>query len=266
MTSSSFEIIWDEYIYSFGLDERVLFVLGTWFIHLLTFWSLNVFFFLIFRLGLFKEKRILGDQRPSEDLVWRTIRHCLFNHLIVQPIVIYFAYPGFTYFGMKIFSPLPSISTILRDFAISVAINDTVFYWSHRLLHHKSIYKYIHKQHHQYNVSIGIAAEYAHPLEDIVSNILPTIGGCLILGSHAFTLWLWLFLRILETVWNHSGYSFDLSPTKFVPFMSGEERHDFHHSHNAGCYGSFFTFWDSVMDTDKEFLQHKQLKASKKNT
>lgn len=33
----------------------------------------------------------------------------------------------------------------LYHLAISIAVEDTLFYWSHRTLHHPRIYKYIHK-------------------------------------------------------------------------------------------------------------------------
>ncbi len=34
-------------------------------------------------------------------------------------------------------------------------------------------------------------------------------------------------------------------------------RHDFHHSHNIGNFGSFFVFWDWMMGTDQAFNQWK---------
>ena len=44
-------------------------------------------------------------------------------------------------------------------------IVDFMFYWVHRSLHWSGVYKYIHKQHHMFKQSVGIAAEYAHPVE-----------------------------------------------------------------------------------------------------
>jgi sterol desaturase/sphingolipid hydroxylase (fatty acid hydroxylase superfamily) len=125
-------------------------------------------------------------------------------------------------------------------------------------LHHKSIYKYIHKKHHTFKESIGIASEYAHPVEDVLANTIPTIGGCLVMGSHVAVLWIWLAIRVAETVDAHSGYRFPLSPFAMLGFQGGAERHDFHHSHNVGCYGSFTVFWDQVMGTDAAFLEYKK--------
>jgi sterol desaturase/sphingolipid hydroxylase (fatty acid hydroxylase superfamily) len=42
-------------------------------------------------------------------------------------------------------------------------VNDFLFYWAHRALHHPKLYGRIHKQHHLFKQTIGIAAEFAHP-------------------------------------------------------------------------------------------------------
>lgn len=65
--------------------------------------------------------------------------------------------------GMKIHGPIPSLPTLFFETALFFLVNDFVFYWSHRLLHHPRLYK-IHKKHHQYYVTTGLAAEFAHPV------------------------------------------------------------------------------------------------------
>jgi len=72
-------------------------------------------------------------------------------------------------------------------------VEDTVFYWGHRTLHTKYLYKYIHKKHHTFNDTICIAYIYAHPVEYFFSNILPMIVGPALLKSnvHFVTFFLW---------------------------------------------------------------------------
>lgn len=43
---------------------------------------------------------------------------------------------------------------------VCIMVDDTLFYWSHRLLHHPKIYGMIHKKHHTFKHTIGIAVEY----------------------------------------------------------------------------------------------------------
>ncbi len=244
------------------LDDRRIFTLGTWLVHLTVFWGWNILLLLCYRFKLFPSRRIQGGADPTPELTRDCIIHCLVNHILVQPIALYFIYYAFQFFGTSIRAPLPSGTIILRDLLIAAILNDTLFYWGHRMLHHKSIYKYIHKQHHKFKVSIGIACEYAHPVEDVVSNIIPTLAGCLLMGSHILVFWLWLAIALTFTIDAHSGYYFLFSPFNKLPFQVGSDRHDFHHSHNVGCYGAAFTFWDSVMGTDKQFLEYQLKKVT----
>lgn len=120
--------------------------------------------------------------------------------------------------------------------------------------------KYVHKKHHEFKVNNGISAEYAHPVEDVLANVLPTFAGMLLMRAHFVTICLWLALRISETVDAHSGYEFPFSPFVISNRYfggGGPSRHEFHHSHNKGCFGSFFVFWDWIMGTDVEYRQWK---------
>ncbi len=82
---------------------------------------------------------------------------------------------------------------------------DAAFYWSHRLLHHPAMYKHFHKQHHEYKGTIGFAAEYASPVEQVVSNYLSTVGMVVYLGVHPLFWLVWLAYRLLQTYETHSG-------------------------------------------------------------
>ena len=66
---------------------------------------------------------------------------------------------------------------------------DFTFHMAHRALHWKKIYPYIHKIHHRHVTTTGIAAEYAHPIEFVFGNLIPSLVGALILGPniHLFT-------------------------------------------------------------------------------
>ena len=72
-----------------------------------------------------------------------------------------------------------------------------------------------------------------------------------------------------QTVQSHSGFDLPLDPMNRGPFYGGARRHDFHHSHNAGCYSDFLPFWDWLCGTDRHYKafwereqQEQQQKAS----
>lgn len=259
--------VWMAFVASWRANDQVVFAVGSWLVHMICFWGLNGFLFMCYKYNWFRRNRIERQpfshriDFPSSDLVREALWNNVINHFIVHPLVMWYVYDVFYYFGMRVSAPLPYFTEVVRDFAAAIAINDTIFYWFHRGLHNPLVYKYIHKKHHRFNYSIGIAAEYAHPLEDLLCNVIPTFAGCLLMGSHVTTLWLWLALRLLETIDTHSGYSFDWSPTKWLPFLNGSVRHDFHHSHNTGCYGAMTPFWDYLMGTDAtyhEFVKDRE--------
>jgi len=74
---------------------------------------------------------------------------------------------------------------------------------------------------------------------------------------HVTEWWLFLAIRLWETIDAHSGYNFPFSPWCWFPsIQGGAERHDFHHSHNVGSFG-MLNIWDPLMGTDKAFRRWK---------
>jgi len=172
-------------------------------------------------------------------------------------------YPAVQRAGMPSFDqPLPGLLTILAQLAFFVVVTDTWFYWSHRLLHHRLLYRHVHKKHHEFKVPIGLSSEYSHPVEDIVVTLPSTLLGPFLVGPHVGVFWLWITLRAWEGVDGHIGYELPWSP--WFLFRS-QVRHDFHHTNNVGMYGAFFPFWDWINGTDAAFKAsrfRKQVKGS----
>lgn len=166
--------------------DRTLFVVATSVIHLLLYVCLN---------GLFMACRAYGwapdhelprapGQLPSTQLVRKTIVLGLLNQLTIQPLSAYLLFPAFAYFGSPSSqAPLPSFAVLCWQFSACYWCNDLFFYLSHRLLHVPVLYRAIHKQHHEYTGSIGFAAEYAHPVEGVISNSLPSVMGAVLTGT-----------------------------------------------------------------------------------
>lgn len=243
-----------------GLSDRLIFTIGTWFAHVSVFWTFNIFLQLCRQNKWFEDKRIDKEANPPDDLKKSCITGLLFEHFILHPISLYLLYPLFISFGMVIRGPLPSGKIFIRDFIVTAICNDVLFYFAHRLFHYGPFYKHIHKKHHEFKATIGIASEYAHPIEGVIANLIPTLIGPVILGSHVTVLWIWLMYRIYETVDTHSGYVFDWSLSQLLPFTGGRERHYFHHSHNVGCFGS--AYLDTIFGTDKAFRDYQKKKRA----
>lgn len=143
-------------------------------------------------------------------------------------------------------------------------IEDFVFYWGHRILHTKWLYKNVHSVHHEYATPFGLTSEYAHPAEILFLGFATFIGPALT-GPHLITLWLWLVLRVIETVEAHCGYHFPWSPSNFLPLYGGADFHDYHHRllyTKSGNYSSTFVYMDWIFGTDKGYRKLKALKET----
>ena len=69
-----------------------------------------------------------------------------------------------------------------------------------------------------------------------------------------------LTIRVFETIDGHCGYEFSWSPYRLLPMSGSAEYHNFHHSHNSGGFASFFTYWDTICGTNKDYFIHKSKK------
>jgi len=232
--------------YNFAIWSNVVFVLFYW-VH-------GIIWLLIAKLNLFRQWKIQQKETPQSG--WDLVAHLAVGHLVTFPILTWF---------LCVYM-VPRMGSTWDDFNIISSVGyivlyqlvfDTYFYWSHRAFHTPFLYKRIHKKHHQYYVTVSLAAGYAHPIEDLIVNLGSTLCGPLLFPHHAFTYYIYLAMRMHETIDAHCGYDFPLSIWKYLPFHGGPSRHDWHHAHNMGNYGGF-TWWDSWCGTDKPYLKWKE--------
>jgi len=169
---------------------------------------------------------------PAPSLLSALYKEASVNHFITSPIAAFGLYSVAVYCGTpSAAAPLPPLPALMVLFAAAHGFNDVFFYATHRMLHSKLLYKRFHKQHHTFRGSVGAAAEYAHPVEVLVSNQLPTMGLVLALGLHPLVQAAWLTLRLLQTYEVHSGYAFNEAWAGKVGIAAcGAAFHDHHHS------------------------------------
>ena len=241
-----------------GWSERWFLVCGTCAIHATLYVGMALFFYMcdqIEYMQRYKFHRTKAHANPP-GLVIRTLVEAFLGQVFVGPVVAYFAYDVFKYCGTPAMgAPLPPFHILFLQFFIANIVNGWAFYAAHRMLHHKLLYPYIHKQHHEYKGPISIAAEYANPVEQILANQLPTIGACLFGGFHIGIWFVWLTARLEETYEGHSGYSFYGSLPHRFGLTHGTHTcyHDFHHTKNVGNYGGP-EYLDFFFGTNKPWI------------
>lgn len=192
-----------------GWSDRNIYVFMIVSIHVAVTLSHFAFIRCCDQFGWFKKYKLYEYSHDSK-LFFRCVLEAVVKYLIIQPVAAYYLYPLMEYFGTTMTGPTPSAAIIARDLLVSLVILDTMFYWVHRGLHHKAIYKHVHKQHHEFKVNVLLNAEFAHPIEDAFSSLLPFLVGPLLLGSHGVTIAIWLTWRLFETQDAHGMNVFDL--------------------------------------------------------
>ncbi|CAL1287171.1 unnamed protein product [Larinioides sclopetarius] len=176
------------------------------------------------------------------------IKQVLVNQVIVGIPFIIIWYYLMKWRGYDSGKNIPPFWRIGVEITFCSLMTEVGIYYMHRLLHNRHIYKYIHKRHHEWTSPTAISAIYCHPVEHVITNMMPVLLGPLLLGSHMITIWSWLILVIFSTLTLHSGFHF--------PYLPSPEAHDFHHSNFNENYG-VFGILDKLHGTDSEFVKSK---------
>lgn len=230
-------------------DDFIVGVFATTFFTIIIFWLANSFLIFLDVTGtpsFLLNYKVQPDKNCPLSLkdLKKIYHRVLFNQIIVGLPMSFVSFYLMKWRGCPTNGDLPTFQWVLLEITIFTLIEEVGFYYSHRILHHPSLYKHIHKIHHEWTAPIGLVALYAHPIEHLVSNMLPPIIGPILMGSHLATAWLWFALVLLSTTVAHSGYHF--------PFLPSPEAHDFHHlkfTQNFGVLG----FLDRLHGTDNLF-------------
>ncbi|KAE8539833.1 hypothetical protein D1P53_003770 [Cryptococcus gattii VGV] len=210
----------------------------------------------------FQKWKLQPNKHVSRAQILKCTKVVLLTHITCEAPLILAFHPICCMFGMKTFEiPFSSIGLMAAQIAFFFVFEDTFHYWAHRALHYGPLYKHIHKLHHEFSAPIGLAAEYAHPLEVLIL-AQGTISGPFLYAVfrndlHIFTVYIWITLRLWQAVDAHSGYDFPWSLRHFIPFWAGADHHDFHHATFSSCFSTSFRWWDYSFGTDVKYHAYK---------
>ncbi|KAJ8608562.1 hypothetical protein CTAYLR_005962 [Chrysophaeum taylorii] len=229
------------------LGERLCFAIGTALVHSTALVLLALPLSVCDRFGLLSQYKL--PRKPSQlappSLVASLVGEVAVSHLVTTPLAAYLFFPILKAFGMPAFTDVPV--NVIKHIVFAHLCNDLGFYWSHRCLHTRLLYKHVHKKHHAFAATVAPAAEFASIFEVVFSNILPTVVGCVLVGSHVLVFWTWLFLRLQQTYEVHSGYAFSNTwvetPSAATLLLAQPEsviEHDHHHTVNRGTFGALW--------------------------
>jgi Delta7-sterol 5-desaturase len=135
---------------------------------------------------------------------------------------------------------------------ILIALHDAYFYWTHRALHHRLLFKSVHSVHHRSRNPSPWAAYAFHPVEAAIhAAFLPL--ALLLMPAHPTALFIVMVHMILRNALGHSG--FEIYPRDAVrrrpwKWLTSTTHHQLHHERFEANFGLYFTWWDRRLGTE----------------
>ncbi len=141
-----------------------------------------------------------------------------------------------------------SAVSMIGMFVVSLVLYDAWFYWGHRMMHSKALYRF-HAHHHKSIVPtpwsnnsdtlVGAFVEQSYFL--FVVFVLP-IPPLTLIGHKIFDQ--------VTGIIGHAGHEYFASPTARAPWpFLCTTFHDQHHGHFNYNYANTFSWWDRAMGT-----------------
>ena len=151
--------------------------------------------------------------------------------------------------GWGLFAPLElSVWSFAGMFLVSIVLFDAWFYWGHRLMHWRPLYRH-HLWHHR-SVAPTVWSNYSDTLPDAFAMQSYYLIAPLVLPIPAAVLIAHRIYDHINGMIGHSGFEYfaDRSTRFPSPFVC-TTFHDQHHEKFRYNYANFFSFWDRAMGT-----------------
>lgn len=231
--------------------------------------------FLIFYFFLnnyFQKNKIQGREATKRDFI-REIMHSLQTTGVLAVIAYFILYTPFRNYT-KVYMELDSHATwwLPVSVILCLVIHDTYFYWMHRLLHHRAIFKLTHLLHHKSTNPSPWASYSFHFIEAWTEGAVLFVIVFLI-PVHPLAVLAFTVAGFVINVYGHLGYEIvprGFRKTIFFEFFNTSVYHNLHHSRFKGNYGLYFRVWDRLMGTEhpdyvKEFDRVQDQRSSEQS-
>ncbi len=147
------------------------------------------------------------------------------------------------------------------SYVAMIMLQDTYFYFLHRLFHHPRLFRWWHQGHHR-SLQPTPWTSFAFDPPEAIAQALFLVVLILLVPLHFITVIAVLSTMTVWAVVNHLGL--DRLPLNFPHhwcgrWFTGPAHHAIHHHQYALHYGLYFTFWDRLLGTqsaqyDQEFV------------
>jgi sterol desaturase/sphingolipid hydroxylase (fatty acid hydroxylase superfamily) len=137
---------------------------------------------------------------------------------------------------------------------IALFLQETYYYWLHRWMHIPSVFRVVHRWHHDSHIASPWTAFSFHPLEGLIQALfLPML--LVFLPMHLYVFVFLLVIMSVSSVINH--LDIEIYPDWFLQskvgrFFIGATHHAKHHRYYKYNFGLYFSFWDRIAGSEKD--------------
>lgn len=195
-----------------------------------------------------------------KEVRWSIASSVIFAVLSV--ITYYFFQHGYTQVYVNVSER--SVVYFIASIPIFLILYESYYYWLHRWMHHPSIFKIVHRVHHESIEPTVFTSFSFHPLEAVLQFIFIPIAICII-PIHYYALGIVLMILTVSAVINHGGV--EIFPATLIrhpigKWLIGSTHHDLHHKEFRTNFGLYLTIWDKMMKTENQSFE-KQFERNK---
>ncbi len=135
---------------------------------------------------------------------------------------------------------------------LMLLVQDAWFYWSHRLMHTKLLFKRVHLTHHRSADPTALSAFSFSPAEALIQ-AMPCVLVVVLVPAATWVTVVFLMLTFLMSVIGHMGV--ELMPAWLVQSGFGRvinttTHHHMHHRSAQHNFGLYLRFWDRAFGTE----------------
>lgn len=127
-------------------------------------------------------------------------------------------------------------------------IHEVYFYFTHRWMHLKPVFKYVHQIHHLSKNTSPWASFSFHPWEAVILAVFLPLS-VMIVPLHPLVFLAYTLFMTLTAISNHLGVELIKSPRVLKYFISGTH-HSAHHKFYNKNFGLYYRFMDRLFCTD----------------
>lgn len=214
--------------------------------------GLTYLYFYVWKKDRWRSSHIQGTRYPSRRVLRREIGWSLVTVLIfslLTVLLVELIRRGYTrvYFGWLDYG----LGYLLISPFLFLFLHDTYFYWVHRFMHWRPVYRYIHRLHHRSVTPDPFTMFTFQPPEAILQYSILFLAVFL-LPFHPAVLLFVIGYNVFTNCAGHSGMEF--TPEKvmqhwLLKYNNTVTHHDLHHSRFHCNYSQYFNFWDRLMGT-----------------